>query len=342
MILVLFRHHGYVKELSKIGWVGVDLFFVLSGFLVSGLLFKEFSRTGKIDATNFLIRRGLKIYPAFYVLVLFTSAKAWIVNLSGISGNLNFSLSRALSEIFFVQNYFDGLWGHTWTLAVEEHFYFLLVLFILLLIKCNSINSTVVGIAFLIISLGCLILRISNYIQHDFTLETHMYYTHLRIDSLTFGVFLSSLYHFNKPLVQLYLDKYSIYILLISTTLILPIFYFEVNTFFMNSFGLSLLYVGFGGLLLVLVHRESLFNVRIIWVSKIINTVSFIGKHSYSIYLWHLPVLAYVASPLSGSLSRGYVFLVYFLGSIVIGIIASSVIEMPVLKLRDRMFSKKL
>ena len=48
------------------GWVGVDLFFVLSGFLVSGLLFREFTRSQSIQAGRFLLRRGLKIYPAFY------------------------------------------------------------------------------------------------------------------------------------------------------------------------------------------------------------------------------------------------------------------------------------
>src|SRR5271168_36950 len=51
----------------RAGWIGVDLFFVLSGFLVSGLLFREYARYGDVRAGRFLLRRGLKIYPAFYV-----------------------------------------------------------------------------------------------------------------------------------------------------------------------------------------------------------------------------------------------------------------------------------
>ena len=54
----------------RIGWAGVDLFFVLSGFLVSGLLFQNYKRLGKVGPLTFLVRRGFKIYPALYVLLL--------------------------------------------------------------------------------------------------------------------------------------------------------------------------------------------------------------------------------------------------------------------------------
>src|SRR5262245_46184961 len=59
---------------ARIGWMGVDLFFVLSGFLVSGLLFQEYQRLGTVDWWNFFCRRGLKIYPAFYVFLTLTVA----------------------------------------------------------------------------------------------------------------------------------------------------------------------------------------------------------------------------------------------------------------------------
>jgi peptidoglycan/LPS O-acetylase OafA/YrhL len=74
VILVLFRHSNVVEILTQIGWIGVDLFFVLSGFLVSGLLFKEYITYGSINAKLFFIRRGLKIYPLFYFAILLTVA----------------------------------------------------------------------------------------------------------------------------------------------------------------------------------------------------------------------------------------------------------------------------
>ena len=73
VILVLFRHHWVgIDVLQRIGWIGVDLFFVLSGFLVSGLLFSEYKRYGNIKAGQFLIRRGFKIYPLFYLSIFLT------------------------------------------------------------------------------------------------------------------------------------------------------------------------------------------------------------------------------------------------------------------------------
>src|SRR5579871_4107611 len=73
MVLVchtfVFRKAGWEAMLVRSGWAGVDLFFVLSGFLISGLLFSEYQRTGQIRFRRFALRRAFKLYPAFYVLV---------------------------------------------------------------------------------------------------------------------------------------------------------------------------------------------------------------------------------------------------------------------------------
>src|SRR5262249_35905839 len=91
------------------GWIGVDLFFVLSGFLIGGLIFAEAIRYGTIQPVRFLIRRGLKIYPAFYAF-LFLSLL--------LCNRLHIPIPdypRGLyGEIFFLQNYFDRLWPQTW------------------------------------------------------------------------------------------------------------------------------------------------------------------------------------------------------------------------------------
>lgn len=103
------------------GWAGVDLFFVLSGFLVGGLLFKEASSFGKIRFRRFLIRRAFKIYPAFYAMLSFTVVYRWLFV-------PDFDAARTASEVFFLQNYYQPIWSHTWSLAVEEHFYIFLPL----------------------------------------------------------------------------------------------------------------------------------------------------------------------------------------------------------------------
>src|SRR5688572_1965232 len=66
---------------SKVGWVGVDLFFVLSGFLISGLLYKEWDRCGRLNLRRFWLRRGFKIWPAYFAAfggaMLLRSALLW-------------------------------------------------------------------------------------------------------------------------------------------------------------------------------------------------------------------------------------------------------------------------
>src|SRR4051794_7562171 len=79
------------------GWIGVDLFFVLSGFLVAGLLFREHQLFGTIRYGHFLARRGLKIYPAFYVML---GAVVWF---AAAHRHTFVSWPTLLSEILFVQ-----------------------------------------------------------------------------------------------------------------------------------------------------------------------------------------------------------------------------------------------
>src|SRR6266536_4891341 len=120
ILLVLGRHFGYFRLWDQVGWAGVDLFFVLSGFLISGLLFAEWKQRGSIGIARFYVRRGLKIYPAFYAFLAMTAVAG-----SVWPGFTPAPLTRAhaLAEMLFLQSYWMGIWGHTWSLAVEEHFY---------------------------------------------------------------------------------------------------------------------------------------------------------------------------------------------------------------------------
>src|ERR1700675_1801152 len=81
ILLVLGRHYDYryIRIWHSIGWAGVDLFFVLSGFLISGLLFSEYKTRNSISFKRFFIRRGLKIYPAFYLFLFLTGMLSRIV-----------------------------------------------------------------------------------------------------------------------------------------------------------------------------------------------------------------------------------------------------------------------
>src|SRR5687767_1067051 len=156
------------------GWIGVDLFFVLSGFLVSGLLFKEYQRTGMVDIGRFLIRRGFKIYPPFYVLLLVLVVVGWDV----------LTWRRILIDVFFVQNYFSPsvTWA-TWSLAIEEHFYLMLACLTWCLVRWRSQPFRCIPVIWITVAVSCLAARMSL-MDRPFDTSTHLLPTHLRIDAL--------------------------------------------------------------------------------------------------------------------------------------------------------------
>lgn len=95
-----------------IGWAGVDLFFVLSGFLIGGLIFREIDQTGEFNARRFLIRRAFKIWPVLYLYVV----------LLVLTGRYS-PIEIVPQTLFHLQNYWVTPASHLWSLAVEEHFY---------------------------------------------------------------------------------------------------------------------------------------------------------------------------------------------------------------------------
>src|ERR1700752_5114869 len=124
---------GSITEVwQQWGRHGVPLFFALSGYLVGGMLISEMRLNGSIDIKRFLIRRGLKIYPAYFVLL------AYLVIMPTLKGTATTPalLSDYWPNAFFIHNYVgQNPAGYTWSLAVEEHFYLALPFLLLLLVK---------------------------------------------------------------------------------------------------------------------------------------------------------------------------------------------------------------
>lgn len=294
VLLVLGRHFNAPAFWSKVGWVGVDLFFVLSGFLISGLLFVEYQRTGGINWGRFFIRRGFKIYPAFYALIFVTF-------LWQVAKHQDIRWRPYLPEVLFFQSYQpDRLWGHTWSLAVEEHFYILLPLLLLLMVWLQRKRAP--SDPFGMIPVVCLILAIFSLVQRFYIAfnlpavggwwQWILYPTHLRIDSLFFGVFLGYLHHFHAPAMRQFMAgrRSRIVLLLVSALLVSTCGVFAVDSPIMLSFGLTALYIGFGGILMLTLYsdpRENRSPPKWFGKYRVGDLVAFIGMYSYSIYLWH-------------------------------------------------------
>ncbi len=304
------------------GWIGVDLFFVLSGFLVSGLLFREYRRFGEIRYGHFLARRGFKIYPAFYFMfgaVLLFAAHA---------GRAFVGWPVVLSEAFFVQNYGPALFPHTWSLAVEEHFYLLLPVLLLAVRGEKCAPFARLPRLFLAVAVLALAARIATAQMLDFRLKTALFPTHLRLDSLLFGVLLSWAVHFAPTALEQAWQRFRWPLAAAAVALAVPAFVFEIGTgWYLHTVGVTGFYLASGVLLL--------FALR--WKTAG-RPLAFIGAYSYSIYLWHIPVrffglgwLPREAAPLTRAAA-------YLSLSIVTGIAAAWLVERPFLALRDRLF----
>lgn len=320
------------------GWIGVDLFFVLSGFLISGLLFREYSERGNLRIGRFLVRRGLKIYPPFYALLLYTLV---VRHLRG----LGFPPMRPfLGELLYLQNYLGGLWNHTWSLAVEEHFYLLLPLLLLALLrfarKGGPAFGRLPGIAVLILA-TCLLLRLLTAAWNPgYTHMGKLFPTHLRIDGLMFGVLLSWGHHMDPERFRVRARQIGeVRLLVWGLLLLLPNFLFPLGRVqYLHTLGLTANLVGSGAILVAALLWEERRPRRR-------GALAYIGYYSYSIYLWHVPVAVHLMPWLGvpAVLPRGGVaaFLLYAATSCVAGILMAKLVEFPVLRLRDRLFPSR-
>jgi peptidoglycan/LPS O-acetylase OafA/YrhL len=365
VLLVLGRHMaapapdvtGPIKGLAtlwiQIGWTGVDLFFVLSGFLVSGLLFTEYQRHGTVEVVRFLIRRGFKIYPGFYFMILVT------VLLLVIQGEFHTStIAHLLAEAFYVQSYLPGLWNHTWSLAVEEHFYFLLAASVYLVVSRRGREPhpdpfrrflRVTILIVLAIATGrSLTPHVAFYLYGINLNATELRLeTHARIDTLIVGVILSYLYHFHRRRFSAIARERRMVILITSAVLLVPPFIWPVGqSGVMPSIGLLCIALGFAGALTTGLAFTGAIPAR--GAARALSApLAFVGFHSYSIYLWHMPVqlllmpflAAAVVPPAAPPAGR---FLIttalYIFAALFVGAGVGKIIEQPALALRDRLF----
>jgi peptidoglycan/LPS O-acetylase OafA/YrhL len=342
-MLVLLRHGAYFS-VFQMGFVGVDLFFVLSGFLISGLLYTEYQKEGTIDFRRFFVRRGLKIYPAFYAMILAT----FIVQFA--AGKLSTGGAYA-SEILFMQDYKPSIWPHCWSLGVEEKFYIFLPIFLILLIRFSAGKSNAfksIPWVFLVIAVSCLFLRAGTVwltTPESFRSDTIVMAAHNRIDELFFGVLLGYFHYFHRQATENFMRPVAnrVGIGLLTFVFLSMCFVSPITGRFFLIFGPTFLYLGFGGLLMLNVYIREIFPRRFApLLGKLGSACAFVGLYSYSIYLWQGVFGVYATRGLQrffGIHLHGFAWFAWYVGGcVVFGILMGRLIEFPVLRSRDKFF----
>lgn len=354
ILLVLFSHGpapipgempAWLSEclsaLKRGGWIGVDLFFVLSGFLVSGLLMREHHKHGSIRPLSFLIRRGWKLYPPLAVFLGFVMVQTYVQR--GY-----WPTDRMIANLLWVQNYTAGLMVHTWSLAVEEHAYFLIALTFGIAAWIGSrtghgLRLGWIPVAFVPIAIIGLLLRIQAAQASTFDAYQHQFPTHLRIDSLLFGVVLAYFYHEHNATFARLIARYRMHLFVAAGALLLPAFTMELGEARWNySYGMTTNYLGAAALLCAILPIQQ----RTGWLAR---SIAAVGRHSYSIYLWHMTAYGIVIGMITGvylgkpnwPVPYALHMAVFGASAIAVGIVMSLVIEVPTLKLRDRLSPRR-
>lgn len=349
ILLVLGRHtwldnkhvgffSGFAMLWERFGWTGVDAFFVLSGFLIGGLLFKEIKQTGHLDVKRFLVRRMFKIWPAYYVFFTYVLIEQLFRFHKGWEG-----VKALIPNLLHIQNYviMDPLRGQTWSLAVEEHFYLALPLLLWFLLRRQKNVHYLPWITLLVAGI-CLSLRCYNVAHHPFDVFRDLFATHIRIDSLLWGVLLAYCHTLRPEWLEV-VRRHPLAVCVAGLCLISPMLYLDVTAPFVLTIGFTLLYLGYGCILLAIMHIPPQ-SIVFGWLgSRPVKAVAWIGTASYSIYLWHIDAGQHFVADhanwfVSSSPERSWLMAitVYMTMSIGVGWIMSKLIEQPALKLRER------
>jgi len=179
------------------------------------------------------------------------------------------------------------MWSHTWSLAIEEHFYILLPVLLSIVStkpKYGKDAFRIIPRIFLLIDCVCLGLRLEKS-GWPFQSVSHFFMqSHLRADTLFFGVLIAYYYNYRyEDFKKTVLFIRPLGAVIAGGLFLLPAFIFRIQTSpIMSTLGLSWFYVGCGLVLVGFLMMEFKNN-------GVLDLMSFVGRHSYSIYLWHLP-----------------------------------------------------
>lgn len=314
---------------THFGREGVNLFFTLSGFLVGGLLLRQYATTGTIDAWRFIVRRIFKIWPAYYVLIAFH-----------VVAGRHPTSSFLVQNLTHLQNYFGTSISQTWSLAVEEHFYLFLPALLLVFARWN-LRAKAILVLLGALCAAVLVAR-SVAVAHG-ELEAAFAYTQYRIDSLLAGVMLAVVYWMKPEHYKRFARRKALLVTLVAglvAWLVLGTRYEALD----ESIGYTIQAVGFVALIVLLLEHAGALN-RTWWF----RAVSWIGVYSYGIYLWHSLALAPGEMLIAKATALGVpsvltwaVALVFQTAiAISIGYATTRAIEFPFLRMRNALFPVK-
>lgn len=319
------------------GFLGVELFFVLSGVLIGGLLIKVFDEKDiGPPLRNFLMRRWWRTLPMYFLMLMVYYAGDRFFD-SEITQNI--SLWKYL---FFLQNFTavqPTFFGVSWSLSIEEWFYVLFpaTLFLIKTAVPKITTKKLFLISVLLFALVFLYLRI-----HQFEAGRYSFYEGarkialLRLDAVAFGIFAVWLMHFYSEKVFKIKNRLlllGVIILAVNQFIIFKDNYSHLRYF--NTFFYTVL--GFGMCLLF----PYISHIKIP-KPLLLKSITFLSKISYSLYLVHWLIFRFINTKYSAFLQWPLKFIAYLMLCFIAAALLYRFIEKPVLKYRERIYARKV
>ena len=336
VLMVVVTHFGSLSPASyhyfHPGLLGVDIFFVLSGFLITSILLQEFERNHWIELKNFYARRFLRLMPAYWLFLLFLHFVAPHL-LSGHEAELASSNRNLLIALIYMTNWqavfgeYIGVFAHLWSLAVEEQFYFIWApLFLALLMRMKSrVSIAGTTVCFTVL----LLVGFEMKIELGDVAKLYLGATDSRLIPLLVGAITSMTFLWRRLPLKYLASRWFDFLALISfvCAVVLASRYFlpVVSSYRV----LPWFAVTVAVLILWLVTRNS---------SHVHSVLSFpplvwVGRVSYGLYIWHHFFVAFVREktwPLSMKLCVGLA------ASFLVTALSYYLLEKPFLKLKER------
>lgn len=331
-VLLLHGSYGFFQG----GWIGVDLFFVLSGFLITSLLIAEYLKTKTISFSKFYVRRFLRLFPPLIACIVIANI-LWSNTV--LYPGANQKLATAGGLFYFtnlLQGNISGNLSHLWSLSVEEHFYIffplLALLFIFKLSHKNRITFLIL-MFFIVATLRIIVYNFQEFfVFQKFTIDSNRF-TFCKIDGIILGVILSFLSLNGKLLNNFFSSRTK------NTTLLLLLFIIFIIILFTLSENNK--YWRNGGFILT----DSLCFFTVITAIKnpkhflLSNkVVTWLGKRSYGLYVYHFPIFLICENFRESHSTKNFllVTIIRFCLSIGLAGLSYEYLEQPILKLKKR------
>tara|TARA_Y100000389_G_scaffold83702_1_gene80291 strand:+ start:115 stop:2037 length:1923 start_codon:yes stop_codon:yes gene_type:complete len=317
---VIFFHFGYPAFSG--GYIGVDIFFVISGYLITTFIIKENDRKN-FSLIKFYERRARRILPLLLIVLLITTSISYFLFTPTY---LDFYYKSVLAALFFYSNFF--FWNksgyfetgsdinpifHTWSLSIEEQYYLIFPLVFLFFIKIFGKKIITLLSATILIG-ACL----SHYLSM-FHPSANFYLLPFRIFQISIGVLTAILLNYYK-FSKFNIFTKNIFSLFGLFLIIISIFLFNEDTLSPSLFSLIPLV---GCSLVILFTNERTYIFKIL-TNKILV---FVGLLSYGLYLWHIPILTFYK--INYSINDIFDYIIILLLTFLITLITWKYVEKP-------------